>query len=92
MYPDQKLIADVPRTRRSQSDKYTSWSRSCNGSDPIRTLLLRIKVEESINVFKVRAIGRINEVECILSSDTNQPQYLWSLFWFIQWTCPVVRI
>ena len=92
MYPYQKLIADVPWTRRSQSDKYPSWSSSCNGTNPIRALLLRIKVEESIDVFKVRTIDWMNERICILRSDTNQPQHLWSLFWFVEWPCPVVGI
>jgi len=88
----QSLILDVPRTRCSQSDKYPSWSSSCNGTNPIRTLLLRIKVEESIDVFKVRTIHRMNERICILSSDTDQPQYFWSFLWFIQWSCSVVWI
>jgi hypothetical protein len=71
LYACHSLISDVPRTRSSQSHKYPSWSSSCNGTNTIRTLFLRIKVEESINVFKMRTIDRMKLRVCILSSDTN---------------------
>lgn len=56
---------DVSRFRGDQGNQHLSRSSSRDGAYPIRTILLRIKVEKSIDVLKVVVTDIGRRVRCI---------------------------